>query len=140
MTLLLLISFCGGTAETDLDSFAEEMLVAKDAMSEAQQESQKEYKESSSEKIDNCLELADAIEEVFDTIQIEAYKSEIYRTYSGLDATKLDYVYEALRINKIGIDGLEKIISEYEINNEYLAGLIEGFYNNFEDSREAIKH
>ena len=67
---LLLISFCGGTAETDLDPFAEEMLVAKDAMSEAQQQSQKEYKESSSEKIDNCIELADAIEEVFDTIQI----------------------------------------------------------------------
>jgi len=106
-------------------------------MSEAQQETQKEYKEASSEKIDNCLELADAIEEVFDTIQIEAYESEIYRTYSGLDATKLDYVYEALRINKIGIDRLEKIISEYEINNDYLAGLIEGFYNNFEDSREA---
>ena len=61
----------------------------------------------------------------------------IYRAYSGLDATKLDYVYEALRINKIGIEGLEKIISEYEINNDYLAGLIEGFYNNFEDSREA---
>ena len=93
--------------------------------------------ESSPAKINNCIELADAIEEVFDTIQIEAYESEIYRTYSGLDATKLDYVYEALRINKIGIDGLEKIISEYEINNEYLAGLIEGFYNNFEDSREA---
>ena len=134
---LLLISFCGGTAETDLDPFAEEMLIAKDAMSEAQQETQKEYKESSSEKIDNCIELADAIEEVFDTIQIEAYESEIYRAYSGLDATKLDYVYEALRINKIGIEGLEKIISEYEINNDYLAGLIEGFYNNFEDSREA---
>ncbi len=134
---LLLLSFCGGTAETDLDSFAEEMLVAKDVMSEAQQESQKKYKESSPEKIDNCLKLADAIEEVFDTIQIEAYESEIYRTYSGLDATKLDYVYEALRINKIGIDGLEKIIAEYEINNEHLAGLIEGFYNNFEDSREA---
>ena len=135
--LLLLLSFCGGTAETDLDSFAEEMLVAKDVMSEAQQESQKKYKESSPEKIDNCLKLADAIEEVFDTIQIEAYESEIYRTYSGLDATKLDYVYEALRINKIGMDGLEKIIAEYEINNDYLAGLIEGFYNNFEDSREA---
>ena len=60
--------------------------------------------ESSPEKINNCFELADAIEEVFDTIQIEAYESEIYRTYSGLDATKLDYVYEALRINKIGID------------------------------------
>ena len=70
---LLLISFCGGTAETDLDPFAEEMLVAKDAMSEAQQQSQKEYKESSSEKIDNCLELADAIEEVFDTIQTVSY-------------------------------------------------------------------
>lgn len=93
--------------------------------------------ESSPEKINNCLELADAIEEVFDNIQFEAYESEIYRTYSGLDATKLDYVYEALRINKIGIQGLEKIISEYEITNEYLAGLIEGFYNNFEDSREA---
>ena len=76
--------------------------------------------ESSPEKINNCLELADAIEEVFDTIQFQAYESEIYRTYSGLDATKLDYVYEALRINKIGIEGLEKIISEYEITNEYL--------------------
>ena len=116
---LLLISFCGGTAETDLDPFAEEMLIAKDSMSEAQQETQKEYKETTSEKIDNCIELADAIEEVFDTIQIEAYESEIYRAYSGLDATRLDYVYEALRINKIGIEGLEKIISEYEINNDY---------------------
>ena len=81
---LLLISFCGGTAETDLDPFAEEMLIAKDAMSEAQQETQKEYKETASEKINNCIELADAIEEVFDTIQIEAYESEIYRAYSGL--------------------------------------------------------
>ena len=36
--------------------------------------------ESSPEKINNCIELADAIEEVFDTIQIEAYESEIYRT------------------------------------------------------------
>ena len=36
--------------------------------------------ESSPEKINNCFELADAIEEVFDTIQIEAYESEIYRT------------------------------------------------------------
>ena len=34
--------------------------------------------ESSPEKINNCFELADAIEEVFDTIQIEAYESEIY--------------------------------------------------------------
>ena len=81
--------------------------------------------------------LADNIEEVFDTIQIEAYESEIYRTYSGIDATKLDYVNEALRINKIGIDGLEKIISIYEINNDHLSGLIDGFYNNFLDSREA---
>ena len=38
VTLLLLISFCGGTAETDLDPSAEEKLIAKDAMSEAQQE------------------------------------------------------------------------------------------------------
>ena len=37
---------CGGTAETDLDSFEEVSLVAKDVMSEAQEESQKEYKES----------------------------------------------------------------------------------------------
>tara|TARA_B100001079_G_C16405951_1_gene513626 strand:+ start:616 stop:1194 length:579 start_codon:yes stop_codon:yes gene_type:complete len=89
------------------------------------------------EKISNCIMLADNIEEVFDEIQIEAYKSEIYRTYSGIDATKLDYVNEALRINKIGIDGLEKIMLIFEINNEYLAGLIDGFYNNFLDSREA---
>ena len=92
---------------------------------------------STPEKISNCIMLADNIEEVFDTIQIEAYESEIYRTYSGIDATKLDYVNEALRINKIGIDGLEKIISIYEINNDHLAGLIDGFYNNFLDSREA---
>lgn len=137
LILLLLISFCGGTEGNEGDPFAEEMLVAQDAMSESQQESQEEYKVSPLEKIDSCIELADAIEEVFDTIQIEAYKSEIYRTYSSLDATKLDYVYEALRINKIGIDGLEKIISEYEINNEHLAGLIQGFYYNFKDSRKA---
>merc|ERR1711965_623074 len=89
------------------------------------------------EKISNCIMLADYIEEVFDEIQIEAYKSEIYRTYSGIDATKLDYVNEALRINKIGIDGLEKIMLIFDINNEHLAGLIDGFYNNFLDSREA---
>ena len=68
--------------------------------------------------------LADNIEEVFDTIQIEAYESEVYRAYSGIDATKLDYVNEALRINKIGIDGLEKIISIYEINNDHLSGCL----------------
>ena len=67
------------------------------------------------EKISNCIMLADNIEEVFDEIQIEAYKSEIYRTYSGIDATKLDYVNEALRINKIGIDGLEKIMLIFEV-------------------------
>ena len=102
---LLLISFCGGTADADLDPFAEEMLIAKDAMSEAQQETQKEYKEASSEKIDNCIELADAIEEVFDNLHKLKHKKE-YMAYSGLDATKLDYVYEALRINKMG-EGLE---------------------------------
>ena len=37
---------CGGTAEPDFDPFAQEMLVAKDVMSEAQEESQKEYKKS----------------------------------------------------------------------------------------------
>ena len=92
---------------------------------------------STPEKISDCIMLADNIEEVFDTIQIEAYESEVYRAYSGIDATKLDYVNEALRINKIGIDGLEKIISIYEINNDHLSGLIDGFYNNFLDSREA---
>jgi len=66
-------------------------------------------KSTTPEKISNCIMLADNIEEVFDEIQIEAYKSEIYRTYSGIDATKLDYVNEALRINKIGIDGLKKL-------------------------------
>ena len=44
-------------------------------------------------------------------IQIEAYESEIYRTYSYVDATKLDYVNEALRINKIGLDGLDNVIT-----------------------------
>ena len=42
--LLLILSMCGGTAESDFEPFAEEMLVAKDVMSEAQEESQKEYK------------------------------------------------------------------------------------------------
>ena len=37
---------CGGTAESDFEPFAEEMLVAKDVMSEAQEDSQKEYKKS----------------------------------------------------------------------------------------------
>ena len=40
--LLLLVSFCGGTAETDLESFEEVSLEAKDVMSDAQEESQKE--------------------------------------------------------------------------------------------------
>ena len=33
-------------------------------------------------KINNCIELADEIEKIFDVIQIEAYESEIYKTYS----------------------------------------------------------
>ncbi len=92
---------------------------------------------NSDEKIDNCIELADEIEKVFDEIQIEAYQSEIYRTYSYVDATKLDYVYEALRINKIGLDGLENILANYKISNSDLENLIDGFYGNFEDSKNA---
>ena len=88
-------------------------------------------------KINNCIQLADEIEKVFDEIQIEAYKSEIYKSYSYIDATKLDYVTEALRINKIGIDGLEDIVSRYEINNKELQSVVDGFYNNFLDSRAA---
>jgi len=40
LILLLILSMCGGTAESDLDPFAEEMLVAKDVneMSETQKE------------------------------------------------------------------------------------------------------
>ena len=44
--LLLILSMCGGTAESDFEPFAEEMLVAKDVMSEVQEENQKEYKKS----------------------------------------------------------------------------------------------
>jgi len=88
-------------------------------------------------KINNCIQLADEIEKVFDEIQIEAYQSEIYKSYSYIDATKLDYVTEALRINKIGIDGLEDIVSMYEINNKELQSVVDGFYNNFLDSRAA---
>ena len=88
-------------------------------------------------KITNCIQLADEIEKVFDEIQIEAYQSEIYKSYSYIDATKLDYVTEALRINKIGIDGLEDIVSRYEINNKELQSVVDGFYNNFLDSRTA---
>ena len=88
-------------------------------------------------KINNCFKLADAVEDVFDTIQIEAYESEVYKTYSGIDPTKLDYINEALRINKIGLDGLDEVLKNYEINNKNIESLIEGFYNNFLDSREA---
>ena len=88
-------------------------------------------------KINNCFKLADAVEDVFDTIQIEAYESEVYKTYSGIDPTKLDYINEALRINKIGLDGLEEVLKNYEINNKNIESLIEGFYNNFLDSKEA---
>ncbi len=88
-------------------------------------------------KINNCFKLADAVEDVFDTIQIEAYESEVYKTYSGIDPTKLDYINEALRINKIGLDGLDEVLKNYEINNKNIESLIEGFYNNFLDSKEA---
>ena len=91
----------------------------------------------SNEKINNCIELADEIEEVFDEIQNEAYESEIYRSYSGIDATKLDYVYEALRINKIGLSGIDNIRDKYVINRVFFENLLEGFYNNFLDSKEA---
>jgi len=88
-------------------------------------------------KINNCFELADAVEDVFDTIQIEAYESEVYKTYSGIDPTKLDYINEALRINKIGLDGLDEVLKNYEINNKNIESLIGGFYNNFLDSKAA---
>ena len=92
---------------------------------------------SSDTKINNCIQLADEVERVFDEIQIEAYDSEIYRTYSYVDATKLDYVNEALRINKIGLDGLDSVITNYVINNSELQSVIDGFYNNFLDSKNA---
>ena len=50
---------------------------------------------------------------------------------------KLDYIKEALRINKIGLDGLDEVLKNYEINNKNIESLIEGFYNNFLDSKEA---
>ena len=95
------------------------------------------YSETSDSKINDCIALADAIEEVFDEIQIQAYDSSIYRSYSNIDPTKLDYVYEALRINKIGIDGIESIRDKYIINRTFFDNLLTGFYNNFEDSRTA---
>jgi len=61
----------------------------------------------------------------------------VYKTYSSIDPTKLDYVYEALRINKIGLEGLNEIIEKYEINNIEIKNLIDGFYNNFLDSKDA---
>lgn len=88
-------------------------------------------------KINNCIELADEIEKIFDEIQIEAYESEIYRTYSYVDATKLDYVKEALRINKIGLDGLDNVMAKYVISNSELQSVVDGFYNNFLDSKNA---
>ena len=91
----------------------------------------------STEKINDCIQLADEIEIVFDKIQIEAYESEIYRSYSGIDATKLDYVYEALRINKIGLSGIDNIREKYVINRVFFENLLEGFYNNFLDSKAA---
>ena len=97
---------------------------------------EKEVSEST-EKINDCIQLADEIEIVFDKIQIEAYESEIYRSYSGIDATKLDYVYEALRINKIGLSGIDNIREKYVINRVFFENLLEGFYNNFLDSKAA---
>ena len=46
LIILIILSMCGGTAESDLDSFSEISLEAKDVMSEVQEESQEEYKES----------------------------------------------------------------------------------------------
>jgi len=44
--ILIILSMCGGTAESDLDSLAEVSSKAKEVMSEAQKESQEKYKES----------------------------------------------------------------------------------------------
>jgi hypothetical protein len=93
--------------------------------------------QSTDNKINNCIELADEIEKVFDSIQIEAYESEIYKAYSYVDATKLDYIKEALRINKIALEGLDNILIKYEINNPELQSVYEGFYDNFLDSKNA---
>ena len=38
LIILIILSMCGGTAESDLDSLAEISLEAKDVMSEAQKE------------------------------------------------------------------------------------------------------
>ena len=46
LILLLILSMCGGTAESDSDPFAEEMLVAKDVMTEKQKETKEEFKKS----------------------------------------------------------------------------------------------
>ena len=43
---MLIITMCGGTVESDSDPFAEEMLVAKDVMTEKQNETQEEFKKS----------------------------------------------------------------------------------------------
>ena len=70
-----------------------------------------------------------AIQNLLPVIFNMKVKNYFFSTLCGLFPT-------VFILSAIG-EGLEKIISEYEINNDYLAGLIEGFYNNFEDSREA---
>ena len=54
----------------------------------------------------------------------------------GSNETEEEEYEEEYEEGEEDLDILEELW-EYEINNEYLAGLIEGFYNNFEDSREA---
>ena len=55
LILLLILSMCGGTAESDSDPFAEEMLVAKDVMTEKQKETQEEFKKSQENNTQSIL-------------------------------------------------------------------------------------
>jgi len=78
---------CGGTAETDLDSFEEVSLEAKDIMSDAQKESQTEYKESETSEEESQTEYkeSETSEEESQTEYKESETSEEETTTTVLE-------------------------------------------------------
>src|SRR5210317_1538269 len=77
--LLLILSMCGGTAETDLDYFEEVSLEAKEGISDAQEENQKENKESETAEEENQKENKES-----ETAEEETTTTVLERKYFGV--------------------------------------------------------
>ena len=122
LILLLIISMCGGTAESDSDPFAEEMLVAKDVINEKQNENQEEFKKSQE---NNTQSTPPPPSVSFDIIEIYNTKliSELCEDATQIETTSqecllkyrdnLEIVFSYAEELKKYTDSLNQYFSEY---------------------------